>query len=60
MSRNITDEKLFELKMTKAEIESEEKERRRIAKDLHSGVCQNLVALKIMGDAFIKKPLLKK
>ena len=52
--QNITIEKNFNDELLKATTESEEKERSRIATDLHDGVCQHLVALKLINENFIK------
>ncbi len=45
--QDLSDQKLFERKLFKAIIESEEKERHRIAAELHDGVCQDLAAVKL-------------
>ncbi|MDQ6845522.1 MAG: PAS domain S-box protein, partial [Bacteroidota bacterium] len=45
--QDVSEQKLFEQKLFKAVIESEEKERNRIAAELHDGVCQDLAAAKL-------------
>ena len=55
--QNITLEKNFNDELLKATTESEEKERLRIATDLHDGVCQHLVALKLINENFINDHL---
>jgi PAS domain S-box-containing protein len=52
--QNITLEKNFNDEILKASTCSEEQERMRIATELHDGVCQNLVALKILYENFVK------
>ncbi len=48
IGKDITIEKQFQEELIRASTDSEEKERKRIATDLHDGVCQNLVALKLL------------
>ena len=45
ISRDITNEKKFEIELFNAVVQSEEQERMRIANELHDGVCQMLAAL---------------
>ncbi len=55
IAKDITIEKQFQEELIRASTESEEKERKRIATDLHDGVCQNLVALKLLAIKFARE-----
>ena len=55
IARDITIEKQFQEELIRASTESEEKERKRIATDLHDGVCQNLVTLKLLATKFARE-----
>ena len=54
VAREITTEKQFQENLIQATTTSEVKERERIAKELHDGICQNLVALKLMANKILK------
>ncbi|CAN5846112.1 hypothetical protein BH18ACT7_BH18ACT7_12660 [soil metagenome] len=52
--QDISEQKLFDQKLFKAVIESEQRERSRIAAELHDGVCQDLAAAKLGIEMAIK------
>ena len=55
ISKDIHKEKEFQCRLIVATTESEERERKRIAHELHDGICQNLVALKMISSRMGKE-----
>ncbi|MBS4044129.1 MAG: PAS domain-containing protein [Chitinophagaceae bacterium] len=54
IQRNISDEKSFSDKLLASTTQSEENERKRIALELHDGVGQNLITLKLLSEKLSK------